>query len=460
MEKNRIQEATHGDIARLATGSIPRLLWEYSLPAVVGIVVMSLYNVVDRIFIGQGVGTDAIAGLAITFPVMNVATAFGVLIGAGASARISIMLGAGDREGAERVLGTSLVLSLVFGLFYMSCFAIWLTPILRAFGASDATLPYAYDFISVLLPGLLLTNITYNFNNIMRASGYPVRAMVTMFLGAGVNVILAPLFIFVFDWGIRGAALATDIAMASTAVFVIAHFVDKRTTLRFRRGIYRPSWRIVFAIISIGSAPAIVNFAASAINVLVNRTILNYGTDLDIAAVGIFTTYTSLLVMIMIGICQGMQPIVGYNYGAGHFNRLTRAYGLATGWSSAIAVAGCAFALSFPELIARAFTKDQALIDTTVRALRHTLPAFWMVGFQIVSTNFFQSIGKAAKSIVLSLCRQVLFLIPCVLILPSLMGLDGVWISFPVSDSLATVVTVVLLIVQFRALRRLRLNKV
>lgn len=447
--------AASGDIAKLSTGKISRLLWEYSLPAVVGIVVMSLYNVIDRIFIGQGVGTEAIAGLAITFPVMNVATAFGVLIGAGASARISIMLGAGDNRGAERVLGTSLVLSIVIGLSYISLFAIFLDPLLRAFGASDATLPYAHDFIAYLLPGLLLTNITYNFNNIMRASGYPVRAMVTMFVGAGVNVILAPLFIFVFGLGIKGAAIATDIAMASTAVFVMMHFVDKRTTLRFRRGIYRPSWRIIGAIISIGAAPALVNLAASAINVIVNRSLLEYGSDMAIAAVGIFTTYTSLLVMVVIGICQGMQPIVGYNYGAGHLDRLYRTYGLATWWSSIIVTAGCLFGLLCPDLIARAFTTDPELIDMTSGALRNALWAFWMVGFQIVSTNFFQSIGKAIKSVILSLCRQVIFLIPLLWLLPKAMGLNGIWTAFPVSDTMATVVTAILIIVEFRYLKRL-----
>ncbi|MBD5307804.1 MAG: MATE family efflux transporter [Bacteroides sp.] len=445
--------ATRGDVARLATGNIGRLLWDYSVPAVVGIVVMSLYNVVDRIFIGQGVGPSAIAGLAITFPVINVATALGVLIGAGASARISIMLGANDKDGAQRVLGTSLVLSILIGVTYLTLFAIYLDPLLRAFGASDQTLPYAHSFISYLLPGLLLTNITYNFNNIMRSSGYPVKAMVTMFLGAGLNVILDPIFIFVFDWGIRGAAIATDISMACTAVFVMAHFTSKKTELRFRKGIYGLSWRIIGAIVSIGAAPALVNLAGSAINVIVNLSLLNYGNDMAIAATGIFTTYTSLLVMVVIGICQGMQPIVGYNYGAGKHHRLFRAYGLATLWSSVIVTLGCLAGEFCPNIIARAFTTDQELIDITARTFRNSLWAFWMVGFQIVSTNFFQSIGKAFKSIILSLCRQVIFLIPLLWILPSRMGLHGVWNSFPVSDIMATVVTLILIIAEYRYLR-------
>ena len=441
-------------VKALATGKIGRLLWEYSIPAVVGVVVMSAYNVVDRIFIGQGVGTDAIAGLAITFPVINVATALGVLVGAGASARISILLGANDTKNAEQVLGNSLFLSIAIGITYITLFVIFIDPLLRAFGASDATLPYAHDLIVNLLPGLLLTNIAFNFNNIMRASGYPVRAMITNFIGAGINVVLDPIFIFVFKWGITGAAIATDIAMACSAIFVMAHFIDRRTTLRFKSGIYRPQWRIIWSIITIGAAPALVNLAASAINIIVNRSLVQYGSDIAIAAVGIMTTYTSLLVMIIIGICQGMQPIVGYNYGAHKLHRLSSAYGLAVAWSSAIVIAGCLFGMFCPRLIARAFTTDIALIDMTERAFRHALWAFWAVGFQIISTTFFQSLGMAFKSIILSLCRQVIFLIPLLWILPEFMGLDGIWTAYPVSDTLATIATAVLIIYQFRVLRR------
>ncbi|MDE5719357.1 MAG: MATE family efflux transporter [Paramuribaculum sp.] len=444
---------TEGNLDRLATGSIGRLLWHYSLPAVVGMVVTSLYNVIDRIFIGQGVGTEAIAGLAITFPVMNVSAAIGVLIGAGASARVSIMLGASDRRGAQLVLGNSLVLIITNALIYLSIFGIFLDEILTAFGASPTTLPYARDFMTYMLPGMMVMNISFSFNNIMRASGYPARAMLTMFIGAGINVILDPIFIFVFGWGIKGAAIATDIAMTCSMIFVMAHFMRRDSTLRFTRGIYRLRWRIIAGIIGIGAAPSLVNLAGSAINVIVNTSLYTHGSDNAVAASGIFTTYTSLLVMVVVGLCQGMQPILGYNYGAGLYGRLKRCYWLATGAATAIVTAGCVFGLIQPGLIARAFTTDPALIAVTSRALSLSLLAFWVVGFQIVATTFFQSIGKAGKSIFLSLTRQVIFLIPLLLTLPDMLGLDGVWLSFPSSDVLATIVTALMIAFQLRHLR-------
>lgn len=439
----------------LATGKIGRLLWTYSIPAVTGMLVMSLYNVVDRIFIGQGAGAEAIAGLAITFPVLNIATALGVLVGAGASARVSILLGAGNHDGAERVLGNALTLTLIIGIIYTSIFAAILDPMLRAFGASDATLPYARDLILYQLPGLLLTNIAFGLCNIMRASGYPVKAMVTMIIGAGVNVILDPIFIFGLGLGIKGAAIATDIAMASSAVFVLIHFCDKRTPLRFRRGIYGLRLSAVVGIVSIGAAPSLVNFAGSAINVIINRALVSYGSDVAVAAAGIFSTYTSLLCMVVIGICQGMQPIVGYNYGAKRYGRLRHALWLTVGCSTVIVTLGAIVGILFPRLIARAFTTDKILIDHTTQAFSIAMLAFWQVGFQIVATNFFQSIGFAGKSIILSLSRQVIFLIPLLYFLPPLMQLNGVWAAFPISDTFATVVSALLLWWQMRTINRM-----
>ena len=449
-----MDKSIQGDLKRLETGSIGRLLWDYSIPAVVGTVVMSLYNVIDRIFIGQGVGTEAIAGLAITFPVMNVSAAIGVLIGAGASARISIMLGAKDREGAQNVLGNALVLTVMNAIIYIALFAIFLDDILRAFGASEATLPYARDFMAYILPGMLVMNVSFSFNNVMRASGYPFKAMLTMFIGAGVNVILAPIFLFVFGWGIKGAAIATDIAMTFSMVFVMAHFFQKSSTLRFVRGIYRLRWKIIVGIIGIGAAPSLVNLASSVINVIINKTLYLYGSDHAVAASGIFTTFTSLLVMVVVGICQGMQPILGYNYGAGRMDRLKKCFWLATLWSSCICTVGCLFGSLFPGLIARAFTVDSDLIAVTERGISLAVCAFWMVGFQIVATTFFQSIGKAGKSIFLSLTRQVIFIIPLLLTLPKYFGLEGVWMSFPSSDVCATAVTGLMIWWQFVELRR------
>lgn len=427
-----------GNINELETRPVGRLLWKYSLPAVVGMLVMSLYSVVDRIFIGQGVGADAIAGLAITFPVMNISAAIGILIGAGAAARISILLGAKDLRGAENVLGNALVLIVFNGLIYTSLFGIFIDEILILFGASDATLPYARDFILWMLPGMLMTNITYSFNSIMRSSGYPTKAMITMIIGAVANVILAPIFIFVFDMGIKGAAIATDIAMAISGAFVMRHFFDKTKNLHFIQGIYRLKWRIVWSIIAIGAAPSLVSAASSAITAIINTTLYKYGGDMAVGAAGIFVTYTSLLTTVVVGMCQGLQPIIGYNYGAGRFDRLKRAFWLATAMSVAITVGGAAFGQMFPGLIARAFTVDQKLIDATINGLSISMTLFYVVGFQIVATTFLQSIGLAGKSIFLSLVRQVIFLIPFLMILPEYFGLDGVWASFPTADVFST----------------------
>ncbi len=429
---------TQNNINELETSPVGQLLWKYSVPAVVGMLVMSLYSVIDRIFIGQGVGADAIAGLAITFPVMNISAAIGILIGAGAAARISILLGAKDYHGADNVLGNTLVLIVINGLVYTSLFGIFIDEILMLFGASEATLPYAHDFMLWMLPGMLLTNITYSFNSIMRSSGYPTKAMITMMIGAVANVILAPIFLFVFDMGIKGAAIATDISMAISGAFVMVHFFDKTKTLHFVPGTYRLRWRIVWPIIAIGAAPSLVSAASSAITAIINTTLYRYGGDVAVGAAGIFVTYTSLLTTVVVGMCQGLQPIIGYNYGAGRLDRLKRAFWLATGASVLITVVGAAFGQLCPGLIARAFTVDQELISATVNALSISLTLFYVVGFQIVATTFLQSIGLAGKSIFLSLVRQVIFLIPFLMILPKSFGLDGVWASFPTADVFST----------------------
>ena len=447
-------DSTQGKLRALAEKPVGRLLWQYSLPAVVGMVVVSLYNVIDRIFIGRGVGADAISGLAITFPVMNLATAFGVLIGAGASSRVSILLGAGRHKDASMVLGNALTMTLIIATCYVLCFGIFLEDILRAFGASDRTLPYAYDFMLWLLPGLLLTNLTYSFNNIQRASGYPRRAMVTMLLSALLNLILAPIFIFALDMGIRGAALATDITMFVTMFFVMMHFVDRRSVLHFEADTFRMRKSYVIGIISIGSAPALVNAAASLINFLINNELVQRGGDMAVGAAGIFSTYTSLIVMVIIGICQGMQPIVGYNYGAGHYHRLRRAYMLAMVSATALSIAGCLGGLLCHDLIAKAFTVDESLIKVTAEGMSMAMMAFAVVGFQIVTTNFFQAIGKVGQSIFLSMSRQVIFLIPLLLILPPRLGLNGVWLSFPLGDLTATVVAFVMIVFEFRKLNK------
>lgn len=434
----------------LSSRPIGRLLWEYSLPGVVGMLVMALYNVVDRIFIGQVVGPEAIAGLAITFPLMNIATAIGVLVGAGSSAWVSILLGRRDYQRAGTMLGNALTLTFINGTIYVVAFALLIDPLLKAFGAGDLTLPYGRTYMLWVLPGLLLTNIAFGFNNIMRASGYPVRAMMTMLIGAVTNVALDAVLVLWLDMGMIGAAIATNVAMAVSALFVMWHFFRPGVTLRFSRGTFSLRGNVVWDIISIGAAPSLVNIASCLINILINKSLVAHGGDMAIGAAGIFVTYASLLTTAILGICMGLQPIIGYNYGAGHFHRLRKALWMACGAATVICVCGSMTGLVFPRAIARAFTTDEFLLDVAENCLRISMVAFSVVGFQIISTTFFQSIGSSGKAIFLSLTRQVLFLIPLLMWLPERFGVDGVWMSFPVSDALATMVTAAMVWWQLR----------
>ncbi|MCM1021931.1 MAG: MATE family efflux transporter [Muribaculum sp.] len=442
-------------IDRLGTAPVGKLLWEYSLPAVVGVVVMSLYNVMDRIFIGRGVGADAIAGLAVTFPVMNLSAAIGLLVGTGAAARISILLGIGNSKEAGQVLGNSLVLIIINAIIYLSLFAIYIDPILLLFGASETTLPYARDFMLYILPGMLIMNLMYGLNNIMRASGYPRLAMYTMFIGAGANLILGPLFIFGFGLGIKGAAIATDLAMGISLIFVWKHFCKPTSIVHFQKGIYRLHCHIVISVIAIGAAPSLVNFMACATNAMVNNLLWKYGGDMAVGAVGIFLTYTGVLCMTVVGVCQGVQPILGYNYGANHYNRLRRAFWMAAGVGVSLTTLGAIVAEAFPQWIAMAFTDDEQLIAMTTHALRYSTLAFMFIGFQIVATTLFQSLGFAGKSIFVSLVRQVVFFVPMLWILPPVYGLDGVWLAFPSSDVFAVLTVVLMVWYQLRKLKNM-----
>lgn len=452
--KNNIEDRT-GRLRELAEMPVGRLLWKYSLPTVVGMLVVQLYNIVDRIVIGQVVGAKAIAGLTITFPVMNIATALGVLVGAGASARISLFLGAGDEGSARKVLGNSLTLTLGIGLIYIGVFAVFMSPILRLFGADDDTLPYARDFMMFILPGLMMTNLTFSFNNMMRASGYPIKAMVTMFVGCGLNILLAPLFVWFFGLGIKGAAVATDISMTVSMIFVMEHFLRKsHQPVIFTAGTYRPDMRLIWGIVGIGAAPFIVNVASCAINIFINNSLKVFGGYEAIAAAGIFVTYTAMLCCITVGVCQGMQPIVGFNYGDGRPDRVRRTVWLAIGAGSAVTFLGWLGGMTMPYAIARLFVSDPATIKVAEHALSTAMLCFWMVGSQIVATTYFQSIGKIGVSIFLSLIRQAIFFLPLLMILPRMFGLNGIWYTFPTSDVLSTIVTFSLLLPSLRRLNR------
>lgn len=442
-------------LKELGQAPLGRLLWKYSLPAVIGTVVTALYNLIDSIVIGHAIADpNVIAGIAVTFPVMTLSGALGMLIGAGAATRISIVLGQKDKPRAELILGNAITLTILIGIVYMTCFLVFLDPILRTFGASDASLPYAREFMQWMIPGMVLINLTFSYNNVMRATGYPRKAMLTNILGAVLNAILAPLFLFGFGWGIWGAALATDISMAITACFVMAHFFNHNHELSFRPHTTRLRLPVVKSIIMIGMAPFMINLAHAGINAFMNTSLLRYGGDNAIAAIVAFNRYVTVFVMIVIGICQGMQPILGYNYGAGKYHRLFRTLALAAGAGFLVTTIGAAFAQVAPATIASLFMQDPGQIQASVTCLKITTISFFMVGFQIVSTNFFQSLGMAGKAIFLSLTRQIIFMIPLIYLLPPFWGLKGVWATFPISDTVATLVTIAMLWYQIRIIRR------
>lgn len=441
-------------LQELGTGIIWKLLLKYSLPAVVGTVVMSVYNIIDSIVIGHAIDDpNVVSGIAVTFPVMNLATALGMLIGAGSATRVSIVMGQNDRHMAEVILGNSVQLTVYIGITYITLFAIFLNPILTMFGASPNSLPYAREFLLWVLPGMVLMNLTFSYNNVMRATGYPGKAMYTNMIGAGLNMILAPLFLFGFGWGIKGAAIATDISMLVTAFFVMSHFFREKSELHFVRGTFRFNWPVIKSILYIGMAPFLINVAGSMINAIVNNSLLHYGGDNAIAAVVVFNRFVTIFVMIVIGICQGMQPILGYNYGAGRHDRLFRTLWLAAGAALTFTTIGSLLGHFNPRVIASMFMQDENQIECAINCLRITTMGFWMVGFQIVATNFFQSLGMAGKAVFLSLTRQIIFMIPMLLILPRYLGLDGVWGCYPICDVAATIVTSFMLAWQIRKIK-------
>ena len=426
---------------KLAHAPVIKLLWEYSIPSIVGTMVMSLYNVIDRIFIGQGVGPLAISGLALTFPFMNFLMAFGMLIGVGAAARISISLGQNDHVKANKIIANAAMLTLLVSGAVIIFAMIFKTDILMLFGGSEQTVVYANQFMSIIIPATLISTFGFSFNNIMRASGDPKKAMLTMFIGAGVNVVLAPIFIFGFNWGIRGAAWATAISMTVSCFWVMSHFFKKSSIVHFEKKHFIFDKQIIKSILGIGMSPFSMQIAMSAIIIIINLSLIKYGGDLAVGAYGIFSAITMLIVMFIIGINQGAQPILGYNYGAKLYDRMFQALKLSAYAATFITFLGFIAGTFFSHQIVSIFTTDKHLQDLAAEGLRISVTIFPLVGAMIVFSNFFQSIGKAKIAMFLSLTRQVLFLIPFLFILPPVFGLDGVWYAMPASDSLACIVT-------------------
>lgn len=441
-------------VEQLGKGKISKLLLNYALPAIIATTASSLYNIIDRIFIGQGVGSMAISGLTLTLPIMNLAVAFGTLVGAGAAALVSIRMGQKRRADAIRILGNALTLNIILGITFSVFSLIYLDEILRLFGASEQTLPYAREFMQIILVANVIPHIFYGLNNVMRASGYPAKAMISILLTIAINIILAPIFIFVLDLGIRGAAMATVIAQTIGMIWVLAHFYSRKPYIHFRFSGFKLRKRIVTDIFAIGMSPFAIHVAASVVSIITNLKLSEYGGDFAIGAYGIIGSIGMLVVMIILGLTQGMQPIVGYNYGAGQYSRVTDVLKLTILWATAISFLGFLGSMIFPGAIARAFTTDETMINTTVHGMRITMVVFFVVGFQVTVSSFFQYIGKAKIAIFLSLSRQVIFLIPFLLILPLIFGLDGVWIALPTSDFIATITTAVILFYYRNKLRK------
>ena len=441
-------------IQELETKPIGTLLLQYALPAVITQVVASVYNIVDRVFLGQYVGALAIAGLAITMPVMNIIHALGSLVGVGASSRMSIVLGRKDVRWAEKILGNSMLLTFFFGFLFVTGGYLFMDRILQLFGASLDTIGYAREYMQIVLPGMFFTTMTFNLTGLIRASGYPTKSMWIMAGGAILNIFLDAIFISALGLGIAGAAWATTISMFSTAVVAVAHFVSPRSFIRFRRHAWAPKLYIFRNVLLIGMSPFLMNFAASFVVALLNRQLIRYGGDLAVGAYGIVNTYGSFLVMFILGLCQGMQPIAGYNYGAGHNHRLRDVYTLTLKVSLVVGTLGALLAMVVPRIILRAFTDSDALLDIGVPAMRYLNVMMPLIAFTITNSQFFQSIDKPWIAIVTSLSRQVLFLIPLMFVIPHFMvqagadGLTGVWVTCTFCDVLGAVLAAVLLAAQ------------
>jgi len=442
--------------ATLELGSKPvgALLAQYAMPAIIAMTAASLYNMVDSIFIGQGVGAMAISGLAITFPLMNLTAAFGAAVGIGASTYMSVKLGQKDYETAERVLGNNITLNVIIGFAVGLVSLVFLEPILRFFGASNQTLPYARDFMVVVLLANVISQLFYGINAVLRAVGKPKAAMVMTILTVILNVILAPIFIWPLQLGIRGAALATVISQLVALVIQFRILSNPREPLRLKRGIYKPDHDITRNIIGIGISPFAMNVCACIVVIFINNHLVKYGGDLAVGAFGIANRISFIFVMINMGLNQGMQPIAGYNYGAQRYDRLLRVLKLSIITATIIMTVGFTIAMLIPEACARLFTRDETLIELSAHAIRMLMMVFPIVGYQMVVTNFFQSIGKVKISIFLSLSRQLLFLLPLLLILPHIFGLEGVWAAMPASDAVASVVAAWLMIAYMRKFRQ------
>ncbi len=438
----------------LGTKPVGRLLWQYAAPAIVAMTASSLYNIIDRAFIGQIVGADAIAGLGITFPFMNLSAAFGAAVGVGASTCISVKLGQKDYKTAEELLGNTVTLNLIVGFLFMVICMLFLDSILRFFGASEVTLPYAREFMEVILLGNMITHMYFGMNAVLRAAGKPRHAMYATLFTVACNIVLVITFVWLFRWGIRGAAMATITSQTLALCWQLWIFSDKEEIIHLKSGIYKLKAVLVRNIIAIGISPFLMNVAACIIVIFMNNQLVRYGGDMDVASYSISNSIAMMFVMFVMGVNQGMQPIAGYNYGAENYDRLMKVLNISMMAATAIMLTGWLIAMFLPYYCARIFTTDQTLIELSIFAIRVNMLVFPVIGFQMVITNFFQCIGKVQTAIFLSLSRQLLLLLPLLVVLPLIWGIDGVWAALPASDATAALMAAIVMMSYMNKLKR------
>lgn len=438
-------------ITELGTQPVRSLLMKYALPGIIAMTATSLYNMVDSIFIGHGVGAMALSGLTVAKPFMDICAAFGSLVGVGASSLVAIKLGEKDYRSANDVLANVILLNVLLGALVMVVGLYWLDPILYAFGASDVTISYARDYMEIILWANILTHIYYGLNSMLRSIGHPKVAMFSTIVAVVANIILDPIFIFALDMGVRGAALATVLSQAIAVVGQMVIFLNPKEVIYFHRGIWRLKRDITMRALGIGTAPFLMHLAACFVVIVLNNQLKRYGGDMAIATYGITNRFMFFFAMVVMGLNQGMQPIVGYNYGAKLFNRMVRALKLTAMCATCVMGMLWLFGLIWPEGFIRLFTHDELLIAQSVAPARVMLCTMVMVGFPMVVGNFYTSIGLSGKAIFLSLTRQVIFLIPCILLLPLLFQtlnftpIWGVWWSLPLCDALAAILAAIIL---------------
>ena len=439
---------------QLGTRPVGKLLLQYAMPAIVAMTAASLYNIVDSIFIGQGVGPLAISGLAITFPFMNLSTAFGAAVGVGASTFISMKLGQKDYKTAENILGNTVTLNLIIGIAFSVVCLLFLDPILKFFGASEATLPYARDYMVIILVGNVFSHMYFGMNAVLRAAGKPRQAMYATIVTVVMNTMLDYVFIMLFGWGIQGAAYATVLAQVMALIWQLRIFSNKQELLHFERGIYRLRSELVRNIIGVGISPFAMNVCACVVVIFINQQLVRYGSDLDVGAYGIANKVSFVFLMFVLGVNQGMQPIVGYNYGAQKIDRMIHVVKLSIIAATLIMTTGWLIAMFMPYYCARLFTKDPTLIQLGMKAIRISMVLFPLIGSQMVITFFFQSIGEVRVSIFLSLSRQLIFLLPALAVFPLFRGVDGVWYAMPFADGFAASIAAVIMLFNVKKFKK------